>query len=281
MKIKKGLSGYPILIAGDDDYVDSFFDAEMNYQNEFNQLTINVKLTLKNDGLDDLINQGKALYVVHYECPSLCFREMEASNDKNISHVIDMNSLSDVLEVSTYIVANSDIEKYYNEKFNWEYGKDGFPINKGSILAIGPTYTIDIDRANDGLKKLPDVIQIKEYENDDRKEMKVVLEGPIITIMVSKNVKDIYYNIGGQDKYFNIIISMIMVPAMIQVLVNMKENEDGLKDFQWFKVISALLEKNGIEVNQLNIEDASGKFSVYEIAQKIFKSPIEKGFMDF
>ncbi len=279
MKIKKGLPGYPILMADDDDYIDSYYDAKLDYEKEFNQLSIELELSLKNDKLKEMIDDGSASYVIHFECPLLSFRDYIETNDAHAKRKIDMNRIADSLEVSTYIVAKRNLEKYRNEKFNWAFGDEGFDISKGNILAIGPSYTIEVDRAKDGLRKLPDVIQIKEYDNDDRKEIMVILDGPIITIMVSKLVKDIYFNM-GKGEYFNTILSMIMIPAMIQVLTNMKENEDGYSGYAWYKVIEKLLNQNGISVEQLDVQSASGKYSVYEIAQKIFKSPIEKGFID-
>ena len=275
MRLDKGLTSYPKLISGDDDYVDSHFDAKVEQNIEFGKIKISVEFITNNKGLKELIEQNKASYVIHFECSLLGYRKFLMTSNINNDYYIDLNEVDSTVEVSTFIVATQDIKKYYNDKFNWEYGKDGIDIDKGNILAIGPTYTIDVNHGKNGFKKIPDIITIKEDPNTGRGEYSVDVEGDVIIIYVNKNIKNKYF-IHGKQYLYN-IISMIMVPSMIYVLTCMKNSKDDLKEYGWFKTIEKLLKENGVEVEKLSNDDSSGKYSIFELAQKIFKSPLEKG----
>lgn len=279
MKLNKCLTPYPVLMEGDDDYVDSFFEAKVEQILEFGKIKVNAQYFLKNDGLQGLIDEGKANFALHIECPLLCYRKICLSQKKKVEYYIDLNEVAGNIEVSTFIVANENLHKYYNEKFNWEYGKEGVDISKGNILAIGPTYKIDIDRDENALKKISDIICIKEYETNDKKEMQVELEGPVIYIYVNKEVKNQYFLLG--KKYFYTMISMIMVPAMMYVLTAMSNDEGGLCDYRWYGMIENLLKQNDVEVGELELYESSGKKSIFELAQKIFKSPLEEALQEF
>lgn len=278
MKINKRLTSYPVLMNNDDDYVDSYFDASLSQSIEFNIISINVEMLLNNEEMQQLVKDKKAAFALHVECPLLSFREIHLSETNTIKCDIDLDLIANSVEVSTYVVAIEDIPKYYNKKFNWEYGTDGIDISKGNIMAIGPTYTIDINRAKDGYKKLSDIIRIKEYSTNEKPETMVSIDGDVIIIYTNKLIKDKYFAYGREYLYNT--ISMIMVPAMQFVLTSMKGNSDNLKDYRWYNVIEQLLNQNGIEVSDLRDDDSEGKNSIYELSQKIFKAPLEKGILE-
>jgi|LSQX01.1.fsa_nt_gb hypothetical protein len=278
MRPNKRLTSYPILSCGDDDYIDSYYDATLSTSVEFSELKIKIDILLSNDGLHELIKVKKAAYVVHFECSMLGYRQIIISKEDVVEHTIDLNDVGGVVEVSIFIVALQDIAKYYNGKFNWEFGTDGIDIDKGNILAIGPSYNVGIDRAKDALKKLSDTICIKQYVGNSKNESSISLENDVIFIYVNENIKNQYY-IQGRQYLYN-IISMIMVPAMSYILTQMKNNKDDLMYYRWFATIENLLKQNEVDVEQLREDESSGKNSIFALAQKIFKSPLERGIFE-
>lgn len=275
MKLNKRLTPYPVLTQGDDDYIDSNFDAHVEHGIEFSKLKVHIKFSLNNNGIKELIIDDKAKFVAHFECPLLSYRKMLTTATESGKIEIDLNEITNEIECSIFIVATQDIPLYYNEKFNWEYGTDGVDIEKGNILAIGPRYKFEIDRNKDGLKKLSDIISINQYDTANISETSVELDGDVIMIYVNEDIKNLYF-IHGKNYLYN-VISMIMVPAMIYILTRMKNSNDDLKDYKWFGVVEKLLQQDDIEVDQLRDDESAGKYSIYTIAQKIFKSPIKAG----
>lgn len=274
MKLNKRLTPYPVLTQDGDDYVDSYFDASVKNKIEFGKLILDTEFFLNDGGLQEKINNSEAIFAVHIECSSMCFRNMMCDN-KICTNVIDLSDITDKLEISTFIVANVDIKDYSNDKFNWEYGNNIFQIAKGNILAIGPTFSVDIDRKKDGLKKLTDIIAIKQQDSAIVQEITVGIEQDIIYIYVTENVKNLYF-LHGRN-YLHTVISMIMVPAMEYVLTQISSNSQNYSDFKWYKVIEKLLKQNGVDVDALDAYAGTGKNSIYVLAQKIFKTPMEMG----
>ena len=273
MKLNKYLSSYPILISGDDDYVDSSFEISIVQNVQFGKLIIDVNFLLNNEGLAQLIKNGMAKFAIHIECPLLSYRKVFLTDENMLTVEIDLNHLAETVEVSGFIIASQNMSNYYNEKFNLFYGKDGVNITKGNYLAIATPYTIDIDRTKEGHDKLSSFIVIQQDDNA-KERMNINLNGDVISILVNKQIKDEYFQHGKQ--YLYNCISMIMVPTMIYVLTNMQSNPD-LQSYRWYQSIENLLEQNEIHIKDLRLDESSGKNSVFEIAQKIFKSPLHSG----
>ena len=273
MKLNKHLSSYPILISGDDDYIDSSFEIKIVQNVYFGKLIIEVDFLLNNLGLEQLIKSEVTKFALHIECPLLSYRQVFLTSENKLTIELDLNHLAENVEVSGFIVANQDIEHYYNEKFNLFYGKDGVNITKGNYLAIATPYTIDIDRTKEGNDKLSNFIVIQQDDNA-KDRMNINLNGDVISILVNKQIKDEYFQHGKQ--YLYNCISMIMVPTMIYVLTNMQSNPD-LQSYRWYKNIEKLLEQNDVRIEDLKTDESSGKNSIFEIAQKIFKSPLQHG----
>ena len=271
MKLKKSLSSYPILSVEDDDYIDSSFDAGIEEREDFGRIVLKTNFILQNDGLRHLISSGYAKYVLHVECPTMSERLIFYSDTDVLEVAINMDELDDSIEISTFIVAVKDITGYGNVKFNYDYGETTFNLKKGNILAMGPNYSIKIDRSNKSYKKLPDILQI--VENDKSKgEFTVDCSRDVIYVYVSKSEKNSYMNKGKRFK--NSVLSMIMVPVMVNVLCCMQKDK-GLQENAWYKIVNAELERNNIDIDSLEMN--GGENSIFVAAQKIFKVPLEKG----
>ena len=273
MKLNKYLSSYPILISEDDDYINSSFNATIKTQMDFNKLIIDAHFSLNDDGLKKLIEENKARYAIHIDCPLLSNRHLFMTDKTDTIIELNLNELDDLVEISSVIISIEDIYNYKNCNFNKMFVDEGFNIDKGNYLAIGPFYEIDINRLNYGNKQLKDIIKIQKSDSNSN-EMSVSLEQDIIIIYVNETIKNQYYVYGKQ--YLYNVVSMILVPSMIYILTQMKNNPD-LNSYAWYGVIEHLLDSNGINISDLKVEDSSGKNSIFEIAQKIFKSPLEKG----
>lgn len=278
MRINKELSSYPILLNGDDDYVDSYFYVNMKEKLEPEQLTLTIMCDLNNDGIRELIRMKKVAYVVHIEDSAYCHRKAIVFFNDTKEIKIDLNDIGGTIEASVNIVALEDLDQYKNTKLNWIYGNDGIDISKGNIMGIGQTYKVDISRSKEELKKVTDVIKISQYKGRDKSETNVVIDGDVIIIYVSKVIKDSYFLYGKE--YFYSTLSMLIVPAMQFVLFSMKNNQENLRDYKWFTIIENVLNEIGVEVEELDENISSGKNSICELAQKIFKSPIEKGILE-
>ena len=71
-------------------------------------------------------------------------------------------------------------------------------------------------------------------------------------------------------------LSLVLFPAMIVVLERMYlyRDDEIISEYKWFVVIRKILEKNKIELDQLDIKSDG----LMKIAQKIFGNPVARAF---
>ncbi|NRZ43407.1 hypothetical protein DFR89_003121 [Clostridium beijerinckii] len=275
MRIKNKLSPYPILFEYSDDYVDSLFHADVTSKTEFGQVVICVTFTLENLQIEQLIKEGKAEYCVHAECPITSFRYKKSGN-QDIEFKVNADDIKDKLEICTFITATRDIVNYSNEKFNLDYDKLSFNISKGNILAIGTEVDVIINKNLDELQSLSGLIKVRKKQAVNAEYMSIDLDSDYILISLPEYEYQKYAEYGKQG-FKRTVLSMILFPAMVSVLSRMKINTDDiLQEKKWYKAIEKILNENNVEVDNLSIIDGNGKYSVFKIAQQIFKKSNRK-----
>ena len=58
---------YPVLHEENDDYIDSSFQVDYKVKNSFGEVKVKAKFALDNPGIQQLIDYGKAAYLIHIE----------------------------------------------------------------------------------------------------------------------------------------------------------------------------------------------------------------------
>lgn len=276
MKLNKKLSPYPILLNGDDDYIDSSFDTEVTYKQLISRIDIDSKFILNNDGIQKLIDEGDAIFTLHVECSYTQYRNIFQTSKPTFMLSLNSNDFEKVIEVTPLIISIKDITNYYNESFNWDYGTDGFDIEKGSILAISSNrITIKLQDNKERLKKIPDIIKITQNDTIQHNEMTVNLDNNFISINVSADVKNLYATKGNRFK--NNIISQVLVPSMSYTLLQMKNNADNYSEYEWFSVITNTLKQMGVDLQNISSESSDRQNDIFNISQSIFNYPLKKG----
>jgi hypothetical protein len=276
MKVKNKLTPYPILYAYNDNYLESSFTVDIQANCIFGEVYISIDFVLNNVGLQKLIDDNKACFTVHIECPSTSYRTKIDSKDINIELKLDSKDLKDKIEVCTFIIATDDIIDYQNEKFHYDYHDYKFNIERGNILAIGIGKEFTIQKNNNDLENLPSIMKI--FKKTDVRGGTISVDtddSDYILIGVCEELFEKYYSL-GKNKFKHTILSLVLLPALVIVLTRMKYADDDEKDKKWFNVIESLLNSNDIEVEDLDIQNKEK--SVLTVAQMIFSDPINRSF---
>lgn len=121
MRIKNRLSPYPILNNFGDDYINSSFTVEYDVSTQFTEIYGKLVFDLKNDDIKKLINDKKAAYSVHIECPVTCYRKVLLSEEEEIEFKINAASVSKKIEIRTFIVMTNSIKGFESENFHPDY----------------------------------------------------------------------------------------------------------------------------------------------------------------
>ena len=249
---------HPVLSAANEDYLNSYFNIELldNPVIEGNNAIIRIKSVLSCPGLSNMIDNGRAKIVVYCESVETEYRKIEPfSNAESVELLIDKNALSKSVQVRGYIIATENMSSFSLPEHNADlFGSIPFKIRKGDILGISEDfYNIPID-SYDPLADRPSIFSVRR--NPDGVDDIIVnyMEFDKITIFLNNDVFDKYQKLYEAPEMRSILASMIVMPALVDVLSFLKSaDEDTINTYQtkkWFQVLKSRIDELSIDLNQ-------------------------------
>lgn len=278
MRIKNRLSPYPILDNFSDDYIDSSFTVSYEVQTQFTEVQGKLVFKLDNEELAKLIQNGFAVYALHIECPSTCYREIITSTDSEVDFKVDASKVSKVIEMRTFIVLTKNVDGFTSAKFHPDYSGRVFNLSAHQIVAIGTAKNYDVQHDDKDLDSFPSIIQIKKMRNKKKGSLSVNTDNDDhIIIGLAEDIYDLYAGL-GKNTFKASAFGLVLFPALIIVLQRMYINrdDDTVNTMHWFKVIETILTDNKISIDELDIESDS----LLSICQSIFADPIARSFKE-
>ncbi|MCC2232078.1 hypothetical protein LKD81_13910 [Lachnospiraceae bacterium CLA-AA-H215] len=273
MDIRYRLYPYPVLAADMDDYIDSSFTFAIVSEKKIHEIKLSFRLNLKNDGLADLIQSGKAEYLIHIECPRTCYRHAIKTTDYDYDYCIPERKLNGRVSICAFIVAKQNLPAYYNHAFNTDYEGLSFSIDRGGILAIGGQYTFNVIKDMEDLARIPSIFTICKRAADSDNGMEIDMDGNKIAVTLSNDSFCRYKNLASELKYQPAFHSMLIMPALIYVFETLRrEGVDNYNDKRWFIAISKTFSKYNVKLNAETLDNSPS----YTFAQKILDMPVDR-----
>ena len=281
MNITKRLYTYPVLSEERDDYVDSIFDAEVQYKmNGVNNLQFDFDIEMNNKDLQSMILAGDAEYVIHIECANTSFRTAIHDILNHVSKEIPVERINGRIEIIVLIVTKKDVSHFVNS--NWDDGYRGlsFELSKGSILAYKNIPTIDIVKNYEEFNSASSIFKVYKRVTSEPKPMEIDLTTAQIGIGVGLQEYEIYSRFCDKEELQPILNSMMIFPALVYVFEELKQ-ENGIDNYSgrnWYVSLSKAYEKRGV-----NLEDEllnSDKTSV-QLAQEAMELPLNAALRKF
>lgn len=262
---------YPVLSPENDDYKGSTFETKVEAQKTFGQLYINLQCNLQDEKIANLLHDGKAKYALHVECPQTSFRKIYQSDEAKIVSAIPENQLRGKIDVHPFILANETIVDYTNPNLDDFYIDASITYEKGNILALGEAVEIILFEEDLESQNLPSVVTIRRSESAN--EMVVSLNSPQIIIELPKAIYD-QYAINAGSRLKETILSMVILPSLIEVFYTLKEDSADYSEYKWYQVLEQIFKKNNIPLTQV----IDGTIPVLRAAQMVLQNPLEKAF---
>ena len=237
---------YPILDTSDD--INGEFIINTSISSDRNSLIINNEnIEINNDYFNELIENNFVKIVVKAYCSSTMFSKTY-ENEKSIS--IDFNHIATSLNLEFFLIANKDIENYFNTTFNSDYldilNGTGFFVKKGSIVGYGGEMKVPL--TNIFTQGLKGIIQFEARSED--LPISFDLDGNKIVIYYPKkeNEIDLISYLGSKaSRHLNTFYSLVILPALsaaydeILKKINDNENiEEFIDNHTWALVITEL-----------------------------------------
>ena len=275
METKNRLYPHPVLRENNDDYINSSFEMDLAYERDIKRLKLNINFKLNNKTLEKMLLDEKVQYVVHIECPKTSYRKIIATTEKSLSENLKDENILGKIQVTSFIVVKENILDYENESFNSDYFGMKFNLEKGTILAIGDSYKIDVDKEKESLGNVPSIFTICKKMTTD--ETGINIEYNMNKIRIDLNISDYerYTQlVSSSNQFIDIINCSLIFPTLIYVFEKLKNEFDEIEenDYRWFKALKNIFEKYGYKFNQELFENETS----LQLAQKILDFPFSK-----
>lgn len=267
MKLKSDLFPYPVLNHELDDYNhNDSFSCNFSFNTiSQNIIEIEAKFELNNNGLKNLIQTGKATYLLHIEGCASYYRKSISSVEDIIKHKDNKSYLPKRFEINAMVIAKEDIPEYRNSDFNSLYYDSEYKvrnIKKGDILAFVNTieYQLEIENIDDISEK--SMILVKPIEGD---LMKIELCDEQIIVKLPKEIYRLY-SLSGSDKESkrNLFNMAFIIPGLVAALEALKKQEID-NTLKWVIALDKLLKENNYNLNNMD---------TIEVAQKLLDLPL-------
>lgn len=260
---------YPVLSYFNDDYIDQTFKSLLNNRIDNGILILDIEVELTSNTLLKLINEGKAMYIVHVECKSTRYRKKFISDINKFNINISQDDVDNDIEVLVMVVAKKKITNFISEEFNDDFFGVEFTIEKGDVLAIDTNKIINIEKNDDNIKKSPSIFSIVALD-DNKESINWEPDTDKILIKLSKYNFERYKSINNNPQFKSVIATLIVLPVIVEVIANLSDLEQDFEDSRWFKVIERQLRKVNVDIDNINTGSA------ISIAQKILPGLLEK-----
>lgn len=281
MNITKRLYTYPVLSEERDDYVDSIFDAEVQYKmNGVNNLQFDFDIEMDNKDLQRMILAGDAEYVIHIECANTSFRTAIHDISNHDSKEIPIGRINGRIEIIVLIATKKDVSHFVNSKWDDDYQGLSFELSKGSILAYKNIPVIDIVKNYEEFNSASSIFKVYKRLTSEPKPMEIDLSTAQIGIGVGLQEYEIYSRFCDKEELQPILNSMMIFPALVYVFEELKQ-ENGIDNYSgrnWYVSLSKAYEKRGIDLADELLN--SDKTSV-QLAQEAMELPLNAALRKF
>lgn len=277
MFIKPRQFPHPVLSDFSDDMVGCDFQASLLPSVTSSTYNFNASFMTSCSDLQELITDGKACYAVHIECAKTRFRALHKSHVDVFSFSIPAARLDGTVELSSFILAEDNIDGYSSRFFHEDYAGSSFRIMRGDILAVAENKSFEADKQIEEIKNIPSIFSIQPNRTEDAPPLDVYMVSHKIVIFLSDDNFSRYQLLKSNRDISPIFFQMLIMPALVLVLEILRKQTGEAEEFddkRWYKVLSKKLAEKGYKITDL---DDSSDSSVL-IAQRLVGEPLPLSF---
>ena len=277
MQIKNKYYPYPVIAAGNDSYEDTTFTSDADYAMDAHNVKLILCAETDNQMLNEMIKSGSVKYAHHIECQQTCFRKLVLTDEKVHEEIIHESLLNGIVQICTFLMANEDLVGYANPNFAKDYRGIKFNLDKGCVMAIGSQVNITINKDKEDLSRTSSIFSIRRDHDPSHTELQVSTTGAKIVVLIPEKTCNQYLNLSNQAMFVPVLHSMVIMPALMQVLSELKEAAQqnvlyNYEELRWFRGLKKTAEKLQIKFDQ----DALTQINAFKTAQQFLDTPVVK-----
>ena len=278
MEIKNRLFPYPVLCEDTDDYIDGdfFVDAKLVRQG-LNDILVQFDIHLENLGLQNLINKGKAEFVIHLECSNTAFRTVVRTFSNKEQYRIMNSRVNGDINLLGMVVSKEKIVDYKNPSLNEDYDDIIITIDKASILAYDNMDSIHIAKNYEELSEKDSIFSVVKQIRLDQNEHNAItfaLDTDKIKIRIDDDLYSSYITYKGNSSMQPLMSAILVMPALTFMIETLRNEDIGdYTSSRWFIKMEkyyAIHGKNFVE------DIIRGEDMISDIVQEMLQLPIGK-----
>ena len=245
MELRNRLYPYPILNYYSDDFQNSHFEANIKPHVDEEYMYIEVDYTIKEETIENLLEENSVELISHIECPTTSFREVYRSNNRQKTIKIRIEDIDKELQINFFVVAKESIENYTSPNFNDIYEGLEFYVDRHTPLAIAKQINIPIDKDDQDLKNITSIFTIiRDFESKENR-MTTSIDGDKIEVYLPDELHKNYGYVVKDKFNIPLVHSILLQPVLVDTFREIKHRYDELRDYKWCKsLIRKLMEKS-------------------------------------
>lgn len=284
MVIKNKIFPYPVLTSELDDYNNSSFKVTVKIaERNVTDTVLEFDIELKDNILQKLISEGKAIFVIHIECGTTAFRTMIKTAGNKFQYRINNKRVNGDVVLLAMIVSNADIPFYKNSNLNEDYNDVDIYIKAKSILAYDNIGVVVIEKEYEELAQSESFFVLsKRIKKDEEEEQPVEydISSDKIVISVYPETYKMYMSISMEPDMQPLVKTVIVIPALVYMIEMVREDYendfDSYKTKKWFLRLDKACKNRNISF----VDDIILNYDKPIIwhAQQLTSLPVEKSF---
>lgn len=280
MKIKYKHFPHPVLADFLNDFASGSFNSKINVSASDNIYNITAEFQLEDDDIKGYINNNKAEFAVHVECPFTYYRSIFSAEDSLLEFDIPARLLEGRVEISSFVTAADDIDNYKSSNFKDIFKKFSFEIDKGDILAVGNQISFEAEKDTDAVKNIPSIFAVEAHPDENASALDVSTNSEKIIIFLPEKSFNTYKTLRQDPNLNSVLASIIVTPVLTEIIEDFKNGEGEIlldsQSHRWFRVLNKKLKEIGIDLKN---SDTFNESSV-AVVQELIGSPAEKALDD-
>ena len=260
---------YPHPVLGNrDDLPNAEFQTTLEMSTDQQAVYVTAQVACTSELLNDLINENKAVFILHVECSNTLFRSVYEFRDLQYRVSIPTNDLNDTVEVNVFALASQPIPDYRPPEAHPDYAAAVFAVQRGDILAIGEGQVFHVESSFDSFTRIGSIMQISESQSDGDVPMESSFEGNKIVIFLSKEDFRAYKRLKSHKGLRDPLTTTIVLPVLIEALHVLKEEQPGgiEANWRWMRALTRRIESL----------DLSTEIQPLQLAQMLLELPVRR-----
>jgi hypothetical protein len=258
---------HPILSPETTDYVDGKFEVEIEVDEDTanNSLQLKCSVTISEKSIEEQCLDGSARIGIDLRCAETYRHSLHPLNVGDNTIAFEPGLLSGRVSIRPLIWTTMLVEGFYSQNFDAEYEDQAFDLNLGDLLAWDVEQTVSVGQKK--LAPMDSIFELARNEEIEEGQIAVDIEGEKIQINASGSTYDHIHQqrqIGiGQA----VVLNAVYLPAVIQVLVYLKESTGDYADREWYQVFTAKCDHHNLDLHSADVLGNAGQ---------LFKNPYLK-----